>query len=66
MMDHFLHVLGFDEPFKIDDTLENTVRMALFDSPNNRVNAIVWQDATRKFTIPFSAIVALESRVKVQ
>jgi hypothetical protein len=63
-MDHFLHVLGFDEPLKIDDTLENTVRMAMFDSPNNRVNSIVWQDATRKLIIPFSAIVALESKPK--
>lgn len=47
---------------KIDDTLEDTVRMNMFNSPSNRVNAVVWQDATRKLLIPFASIVALESR----
>jgi hypothetical protein len=64
-MEHYLHVLGLPEPLKIDETLENTVRTNMFDSPNNRVNAVVWQDPTRKLLIPFAMIVALESRPRL-
>jgi hypothetical protein len=62
MVEHYLHVFGQAGPLKIDDTLEDTVRMNMFNSPSNRVNAVVWQDATRKLLIPFASIVALESR----
>lgn len=65
-MDHFIHVIGLEEPLAIDGTLENTVREGLMAFPSNRPNAIVWQDSHRKLIIPFDKISALDSRSQAQ